>query len=75
MSLSASNAPSFVHVTVVAGEPVEVQFRVKRELKSEVVPRDVMDTGAVTKIMKSCNTVYNKDPCFQNYYQQVCITS
>ena len=41
--------PSLVHVTVVAGEPVEVQLRVNSDPKFEVASRDVMDTGAIGK--------------------------
>lgn len=57
MLLAASTIPSFVHVTVVAGEPEDVQFRVKGELESEVMPRDVIDTGA--EVMRVGEKVHN----------------
>ena len=47
MSLAVSTAPSLVQVTVVAGEPDEVQFRVKGDLVSEVISSEMMDAGAV----------------------------
>ena len=41
-----SSIPFFLHVTVVAGEPLEVQVRVKIEFTGALLPRAVMVTGA-----------------------------
>lgn len=47
---SESTAPFFLHTTVVAGEPVEVQLRVKTEVETELV-RDTIDGFAVRTFM------------------------
>ena len=47
MSLAVSTVPSLDHVTVLAGEPVDVQLRVKMEFELVDMSNDVMDTGAV----------------------------
>lgn len=50
MPLAASAIPSLNHVTEVAGEPDDVQFRVKGELESGVVSSDVIDTGTASEM-------------------------
>ena len=42
MPLSESSSPSFVQVTELAGEPEEMQLRVKSDPKLVVDSRDVM---------------------------------
>jgi hypothetical protein len=44
-----SNTPSFLQDTVVAGEPEEVQLRVKSMPESEDTSRDRIVTGAVER--------------------------
>lgn len=47
MLLFESSKPSFLHATFVAGDPVEMQFRVNGELEPELTARDVIEVVAI----------------------------
>lgn len=50
MLLSESTKPSFLHVTLVAGEPAEMQLRMNGELEPELTARDVIEAVAIGKL-------------------------
>lgn len=52
MLLGEITTPSFIHVTVAAGEPDDVQFRVNAVLESEMMSSERMDNGAVRDSIK-----------------------
>ena len=47
--LSVNATRFFVHVMVVAGEPEEIQFRVRNELDEDVLSSDTMVAGTGVK--------------------------
>ena len=51
--LSESSSPSFLQVTELAGEPEEMQLRVKSGPKLDVDSRDLMVGGAKSNLLRN----------------------